>query len=323
MYNVAFSQNKIDEINSKVKKYIAPHLFVFCNYNPDSINTISIDARFILAVMNMYKLLVDASICSGVFKIADQNFIEYDKREIKDINQRIGMLRSVLGHNLDEKNGNDEEKKKMEKWFRSVIKKDSPMTEQDYRIALEEIEKYGDTLCEALIEVIEKLSNSDKKEIVVDVWEKTIISFYKRPNSERIIEGQLCLAYQARFYNPSQKMGKYDVACWVKKRICHPEEQENESLKDLLKKLNYGSSAYRKIKSKIDENNISLCDKNKQVAELSRKDVDKIGVYDYLTYYVKEIIGKIELKINNNKVDSLLPQSIIQEIIKADFSVMD
>lgn len=322
MYNIAFSKDKPIEINKLVTECIAPHLFVFCNYNPDSIKVLSNDAKFILSVMNMYKLLVDASICSKLFQIAKDNYINSDFQAIKNINNVIEMLRTVFGHNLDENNGNDDEKKQTEKWFRTLIKKDSPDAEEDYRIALDEIEKYGDMLYDILNDVINKISKSDRKKIIIESWEQAIIQFYRRPNSINIIEGQLYFAYQARTYTLVNKPSKFDVASWVKSRVCYPEEAQNKNFAILLRKKGMPFSAIEKITAKIEENNTSLLKKQELVAKSAQKPVDRIGAYDYLHYYAKEMARKIEVKIRTENVASLLPQDIIQELIEEDFSIM-
>lgn len=319
MYNVLFSVSKVDEINAKVSCNIAPHLFVFCNYNPDSVSVISYDAKFILSVMNLYKLLVDASICSQLFNIARENCVRYDNRLIKNIQDTVQALRTVIGHNIDDKNGNDEEKKTVEKWFRTLINKIAPETEADYKRVLDEIEKYGDDLCDVLESIINQLSNSNAKRVIIDSWERAIISFYQRPNSLKIIEGQLFLAYQARKYVVSQKIQKREIACWVQKKIFSPEEDENENLKSILGKKGIDASSREKIMARINENELSLEEKKKKVAKESKKNIDSLGVFDYLKFYEKQMAILIEEKIKNNSVDSLLPQNIIQEIIEVEF----
>lgn len=322
MYNIAFTQDKTRELNERVAEYIAPHLFVFCNYNPESIKALSNDAKFILSVMNMYKLLVDASVCLKLVQIAKDNYINADFQVIRHINNAVDMLRTVFGHNLDENNGNDDEKKMMKKWFRTLIKKDLPATEEDYKIALDEMERYGDMLYDVLNDIINKISKSDRKKYIIESWEQAIIQFYKRPTSINIIEGQLYLAYQARNYSLSNKPSKFDVASWVKDRVCYPEETQNENFGILLRRKGMTSSAIEKITVKIEENKKSLLKKQELVAKTTQKEVDRIGPYDYLHYYAREMAKKIETKIKNENVTSLLPQDIIQELIEEEFSVM-
>ena len=139
--NIAFSPIEAEKLNKKVHDTLAEHLFVLCNYNPDSIMVFSEDARFMQASLNMYKFLVDAGICNNLRSIGKKYSINYDYVRLENIVKNINSIRSTLGHNLDERNGTEEDKEAVEQWFLKVVGKKQLTNAEEYKKVVEEIEK--------------------------------------------------------------------------------------------------------------------------------------------------------------------------------------
>ena len=115
--------------------------------------------------------------------------------------KNINSIRSTLGHNLDERNGTEEDKEAVEQWFLKVVGKKQLTNAEEYKKAVEEIEKYGDESVAILTDFIKVAGESRNKDEIIEEWENLIINFYKRSNSKKIFEGQLILAYQSRLGN--------------------------------------------------------------------------------------------------------------------------
>ena len=251
--NIAFSPIEAEKLNKKVRDTLAEHLFVLCNYNPDSIMVFSEDARFMQASLNMYKFLVDAGICNNLRSIGKKYSINYDYVRLENIVKNINSIRSTLGHNLDERNGTEEDKEAVEQWFLKVVGKKQLTNAEEYKKVVEEIEKYGEESVAILTDFIEAVGKSGKKNEIIEEWENLIINFYKRSNSKKIFEGQLILAYQSRLGN-ARNSSKVNVASWVKRMFFYKEQSQISNLQEIMRKSSFSSSVLKNIGEKIDEN---------------------------------------------------------------------
>lgn len=146
------------------------------------------DARFMQASLNMYKFLVDAGICNNLRSIGKKYSINYDYVRLENIVKNINSIRSTLGHNLDERNGTEEDKEAVEQWFLKVVGKKQLTNAEEYKKVVEEIEKYGEESVAILTDFIEAVGKSGKKNEIIEEWENLIINFYKRSNSKKIFE---------------------------------------------------------------------------------------------------------------------------------------
>ena len=140
------------------------------------------------ASLNMYKFLVDAGICNNLRSIGKKYSINYDYVRLENIVKNINSIRSTLGHNLDERNGTEEDKEAVEQWFLKVVGKKQLTNAEEYKKVVEEIEKYGEESVAILTDFIEAVGKSGKKNEIIEEWENLIINFYKRSNSKKIFE---------------------------------------------------------------------------------------------------------------------------------------
>ena len=81
----------------------------------------------------------------------------------------------------------------------------------------------------------------------------------------------------------------------------------------------FTSSDFKKISDRIDENERTVDEKKSEVASFKKKSVDTLKMYDYLDFYINILPDKIKEKLSLGKVQSLLPQDIVQQIIEEDF----
>lgn len=316
--NITFSPKGAEELNKKVKSSIASHLFLLCNYNPDSISIFSEDAKFMQASLNMYKFLVDAGICNNLKGLRKKYSITYDYMKIDTIIKNINAIRTTLGHNVDERNGTDDNRKIVEQWFLSVVGKKQLNDSKEYGKALKEIERYADECISIFTVFIEAVGKSDRKCELIKDWEKLIIDFYKRPSSKNIFEGQLMLAYQSRA-GAGGKETKIDVANWVKEMFFYKEQSQIDNLQEIVRKSSLSTSVLSDIRAKILDNERSIAEKKSCIAEFAKKNVDSLRMFDYWNYYLYIIPNKIQCHLDSGQISSLLPQDVVQQIIEEDF----
>lgn len=316
--NITFSPKSAEKLNEKVNSSIATHLFLLCNYNPDSISIFSEDAKFMQASLNMYKFLVDAGICNNLKGLQKKYNITYDYKKIDAIIKNVNAIRTTLGHNVDERNGTDDNRKIVEQWFLSIVGKKQLNDSKEYGKALKEIERYGDECISILTVFIDAVGKSDRKSELIKDWEKLIIDFYKRPNSKNIFEGQLMLAYQSRV-GAGSMVTKFDVASWVKEMFFYKEQSQIDNLQEIVRKTSLAKSALSDINAKILDNERSIAKKESCIAEFAKKNVDSLRMFDYWDYYLYIIPNKIQSHLDSGQISSLLPQDVVQQIIEEDF----
>lgn len=289
--NIAFSSMEAENLNKMVCDTIAEHLFILCNYNPESVLVFSEDARFMQASLNMYKLLVDAGICNNLRIIGKKYSINYDYTGLENIINIIYSIRTTLGHNLDIRNGNEEDKQVVEQWFLKVVGKTKLTTSGEYKKVVEEIEKYGENSVNILKNFIEIAGKSKKKSEIIREWEKLIIKFYKRPNSKNIIEGQIMLAFQSRLGN-TQKISKVIVASWVEKMFFYREKLLINNLQEIMQKGSFSTTIINEFKEKINEYELMIINKNNKIAFFFKKKLTHlgcmiIGIIIFICYLLK------------------------------------
>ncbi len=315
--NIIVSSLHAEEINKKVKGKVAPHLFVFCNYNPKSLIAYSIDAKFFYAVMNLYKLLIDAGLCNRIGNLKKAYKLSCDAEELVKIIDVVNALRTFAGHNLDEKSGNANDIKAVEKWFNSQIRKKTPNSIDEYAKPLETLYQYGDDIVKVIDAFIDDVSAHPLKNDIVSEWEQYVIEYYRRPNSKNIYKGYLELTYRGR-KGSAMEVNKADIAMWTQKMLTK-ELEINNNLRSLVKGRNLPTKALQAIDEKIKENEQILSARVAEIAKTVDKTEAELIMYDYYDYYVSIFPLKIKKMLENGKVTSLLPQDIVQQIIDDDF----
>ena len=320
MSSILFSSEAADDLNRQVKEKIDKHLFLFCNYNPDSLRSYSYDAKFFLGIMNMYKLLIDTGVCSKIGRIVKEYSLSFGYNELNDIISTIRSFRTYLGHNEDYRNANEEDKVIVENWFSKLIGRKYPDNAEQYEKPLDEMTKYGEKCIKLLNCFIEEVSRHAKKHEIVAKWEELIFEFYSKPNSKNIIKGHIRLAYQAR-KGTIKNFRELDIARWTESMLFYEENSQINSLNNLAKVRCLPSKVLKDFSEKIKKNEASIHVKKKKVASYLKKEESELKVFDYLNYYVGCFPDRIREKYKEGSLESLLPQDAVQQIIEDDYSL--
>lgn len=316
--DIVFSSEGGVYLNNEVRSKIAKHLFLLCNYNVESLKAFSEDAKFFQAALNMYKFIVDAGICANLKTIAKTNGVLWDDRRFKEISDIVVAIRTTLCHNVDEKNGTEEDTVRAIKWLQKVIGKDEITCASDYEAATKELIGYGIECVSILEGFISNVASSANLQSIINDWEKVIISFYRRGNSEKIFEAQLMMAYYAKV-GSGRKPTKYMVADWVKRMVNANEISIINSMNEALKIKGLPNSSLVCIKEKIESSKENIRKHEQEMIKELRLNKEELSNFDYLDYYIKTIPKRISDELVLGKVTSLLPQDIVQQIIVCDF----
>lgn len=321
MNNIIISPSPAEELNRYVMDKISKHLFLLCNYNPESITVYSYDARFSNAVMNLYKLLIDCGICNRLNWLYKKYSLSYNSEKLEQLLSIVNSFRNFIGHNQDSRNGTLEDEKNVEKWFSNQIGKKYPENLEEYIKPLEELYRYGEESVNILKSFIEEVAKHRHKQDIITDWEKLIFEYYKRPNSKNIFRGHMEMAYKAQKGNTSG-VKKIDIASWIQKMYLYKEQSQNDSFNEIIKKHKLSPKVIKEIEQKIEENNKRLDEKMTKIAYYKNKNKNTLTVYDYYDYYIDSFPKRIMEEHGNGSVTSLLPQDVVQQIIENDFSLI-
>lgn len=317
--NITFFSDEAERLNVNIHKHIASHLFLTCNYDPTSVFVPNNEnSRFFAAVLNMYKFLIDSGICNNL-KTFEQ-YLNY--QELNYIIKIISALRTIMGHNLSELNGNDEDKKYIEQWVLKVLGKKCTSAEEEYKKLLDSIKGYGNKsvqILDGFVNNVSQVQGVDKCKVIKE-WEKLIIKFYKRDNTKKILEGQLKIYYRSRVGSVKQ-IENHSIAYFVKEMLTFEDQIQN--LNSFQERFN--NKPENEVLKQINERLKTFKEKRasnmNQVAQVVEKEPSELGDFDYYNYYLRsELPVAIENKImNNSNNTSLLPQDIVQEILDEHF----
>lgn len=329
MNNVLFWPEKTEYINKKVSKEIASHLFLFCNYQPDEIQVFGHDAKFLLGVMNLYKLIVDASIILMLPQIARTNKVQYNKEKLDSYIKNISVLRTVLCHNVSVENGESDLQAQYKLWLKKTIGKIELQEEKDYEKAVKTLETMGDDICKYLCDFINKAKFCPRKINVITSWEEAIFSFYKKKSGIKIFLGQMKDVYLSRCSMGSNHFQihrlKQKVAHWFQCYYCQKGEVQIENLQKILDI--HGKKLSKDVCSSIEKELIMEKGKleaiKKEIAlKLGLVSPERLTFYHYQEYYCMEL----DLKLRNTLIvmkksgeANMLPESLMQELIENEF----
>lgn len=330
--SILYSCAESERINQLIQTQIAPHLFLVCNYAPSPYLVEGEDAKFVVGILNLYKFVVDGSIIDKIPNIMDstmRNII--NKKVFMEKINLVKALRTVYCHNESEISGNDDDVKKVNAWIQKI-----PQTIDDYRVLNQQLQKLASDIVIILHQFIKEASRTKQKAVLIENWEDTIRKFYQRPNTKNILVGQLKKFYSARkgissMENPDIR----DMASCVKKYYIGEFERELEKWENVYrafcKKRSFSAEDLAKLRKKVEAAEEKLInEKKKIIARLGDGDITIDNIdrndYTYLSLYVKELPKKI-INIMDNTADTsvygnLLPQNIVQYIVKQDFDLI-
>lgn len=330
--SILYSCADSDKINHLIQTKIAPHLFLSCNYAPSPYFIQSEDAKFIVGILNLYKFTVDGSIIDKIPNIMDRTMgSTLNKKEFTEKIDLVKALRTVYSHNESEISGNDDDIKRVNAWMQKT-----PQTINDYRVLNQQLQKLASDIVAVLYQFIEEASISKQKDLLIENWENIIKNFYQRPNTKKILNGQLKKFYSARKgISSMDRSAALDMAGCVRKYYIGDIEsklQEKENNYRLLcQKLSLPVESHVKLREKIKAVEKELEERKKQIIErlgngkTTTGNIDRSD-YPYLELYMKElpqrIIELMSNTSNTNVYGTLLPQNIVQYIVKQDFDLI-
>ena len=325
MENVLFDSNSADKLNKYVQSKIAPHLFVVCNYNPNTFDAISADAKFLQGIANLYKFTIDTSIINKI------NNIDYElggiiwRKKKQSVNglknhiELISQLRTYAFHNNDHNIIIDI----TEEWLIRTIHKKKFETINDYTLALRELERMGDKTYSLVMDILNEMLKVYSRDDLREKFQNQIILFYAK-DQNRLFKEELRATYKARVAshgNVSDKM----LAAWCQKMYVGEYEEKINTFSSYLAKTK--GAQRKKIEMAIEQYNTSINSIKKAIANHSNKckgDIGKLSIFDYMDFYLDGIIDKCKREIPNLSKYKLtmLPQDIIQHIISEDFKTV-
>ena len=317
--NIIFSSLPAEKLNEKLLEISSGRPFIFCNYNPESIPVINDDARFLIAITNLYKLLIDAGICNQLKKVKKNYHMTFDYNQLEDIAAIVNGLRTVLGHNVDARNGDDCVNQVVDKWFIETIGKKRPDSIDDFKICNDKLERYGEGCVDILESFLNEVKVNDKKDSIINEIIQLNLQFYNRPSSKNIIRAQILQAYEAK-KGMAVSNSDVSIADWTKRMFLYKEQSQIDNFKNVIQILkNIDNKTLNELHAKIANYEDELRAKNQKVADFKKKTIENLRIFDYLDYYVNSMPKRIEEYLKQNPNISLLPQDIIQDIIEVDF----
>lgn len=330
--NILYSCAESDRINQLIQTKIAPHLFLTCNYAPSPYFIQSEDAKFVVGILNLYKFAVDGSIIDKIPNIMDATMgSTLNKKEFTDKINLVKALRTVYCHNESEISGNDDEVRIINSWMQKI-----PQTINDYRVLNQKLKKLASDIVAVLYQFIEEASKTKQKAVLIENWENIIRNFYRRPNTKNILIGQLKKFYSARKgILLMDRSANLDMVGCVRKYYIGDIESKLEEKKNnyrlLCKKLSLSVENKAKLREIVETTEKELKERKKQIIVRlgnTRTTMDNIdrNDYPYLELYMKELPQRI-IDLMSNTLDTyvyetLLPQNIVQYIVKQDFDLI-
>ena len=321
MEKVLFDPKCANALNKLMQTKISSHLFLVCNYNPDSFDVFSEDAKFLTGISNLYKFTIDASLINKIKGIDKKlgGVVYYKNRTqitaLDEYLDLISCLRTFTSHN----NHNNEIIDKTESWLIQTIHKNKFESLGDYSIALSELEKIGDSIYIVVSSIINRMVKEYSRSELCEAFQTSILLFYK--TNDRLIREELRSAYKAlsamRGYVQDNS-----IAIWCEKMYIDTRKEKIEFLSKhfpLVKgdKKRQISDMIEKLQNEIDDIQANAAEKSSRC----QGDITQLNSFDYLDYYCGSFGDKIKTYLPDvlKQNMTLLPQDIVQYIIAIDF----
>lgn len=326
--SILFYKEGAEELNKLVQKKIAAHLFLMCNYDPNSVPVYSEDSRFILGVLNLYKFVIDAGLINQFFNLdknlggvlCKNNKTMFD--ELTGIIQLANDLRTTFAHNISGESGTDDVRKRSLKWLERVTGKENVESASDYTKAVDALENVVNRAYSIIYHFILKITKEYELTMIIREWEIMIVKFYNSSTNVKILQAQLNEAYLSR--HPSSTNIKWDVAKWCKEHYVAVLNQSIGELQNLYFKNRHlmNLDDIKKIENFIKEKKDKLSHIIKRIADkYCNGEVEKVTIYNYKDYYIANAADRyLDLipDLTKNRY-TMLPQDMMQYMIECDF----
>lgn len=326
MRSIVFYPDAADHLNDFVSRKIAAHLFIFCHYDPEISPVFGADAKYIRGVMNLYKLVFDASIVGNLDVLARKYAIQYAAGDIRNILDIIQALRTVEGHNVRD----EAVCRRRDRWLLQMVGTEHITSMDDYEKALAGLEKMGMRLHNLLYAYVKNASLCKRKNEMVCSWENLILDFYSRKSNARIFEEQLRIAYISRCsvmpeHQLQDQRIRYKLGVWCKNHYVRKEEEKAALLENILKKRagSMGAGDRKKIEHSIAEYRKKVRDTKQKIAlEMECRDAENISVYKYLDFYflnLRTALKEVLVNVTEEQDGTMQPEDLMQRLIARDF----
>lgn len=324
--SIIFSPDVADELNEAAKK-IAPHFFVFCNYTPNLLSPLYADGKFLLGVLNLYKLTNDASLAKGICDIAKKQGWCSLSDKLGNIIWQSEFLRGALAHNNSLGVNSHSSLWLYNRWVKEKTGKSKLTTLNDYNQALEALEKLGQDFSISLAEFMDQVSKSATQAGIIKEWEKKIVFFYfNGTKGETIIKQLLRDFIHAKMdQNGAGESeindlyhGNRRLANWARRFYMDGFDLKMKNY-EYLASMGMSSKTLQSIEEKCRELKADKEKKQKEIAASQSRGCDELRVYDYLDYYIKQAKVRMEDALaDSRQVDTLLPEGFIASMVAHD-----
>lgn len=326
MRSILFFKDGSDELNDDVTSLVAPHLFLTCNYEPGLTLAFSADAKFIVGVLNLYKLVIDCSVINQLRTISqDIMGVHCDWQRLTKIIDTIQMLRTAIGHNVSDGNGNGNIAISYKNWLKSVTGKSEMRSEDDYEAALVEIDNMGQTVFSFAKDFISQAGKLTERELLIQNWEDAIFRFYTSGFKKDLFVGQVKLAYMAKkSFVVKEDLLSRNVAKWFWWYYCKEPMLQKLRYEDLIEKFSckMKMNDIAKLQEKVVEADKELQKIEEEVAMVQCKgDISKLTHYKYQDYYLRTLETELRSILEEVKAASgtMYPHDIMQHLILKKF----
>lgn len=197
MQSILVSSEWANYLNRLVQDNLGKHLFLTCYYEPTIGTYLSWDAKYLIAVQNLYKFAMDSGCIIkdlyGMIPSAHKSEYQF----LRESCATIDLLRAVVDHNQSAQNDffDSERIYRYREWVFEVLQKEEASKTEDYQRMYEALEKLALTLCQMLEKAICYLGQSPQKDSIIDEWERKILAWYAR--KREIYLGQLASIYDS------------------------------------------------------------------------------------------------------------------------------
>ncbi len=298
---ILFDKEIAKGLNDRVQREIAPHLFLFCNYEP--LSAYSTEGRFYMGINNFYFLLIDCSVAKDVCDMVRES------ERYKSIENFIHLFRTAIDHNESPYSQNDIDRRKFSDWLSGKMS-----IEGDFEDALKEIEKKAGDFYTLMNDVIDKIKTSRKPMQYKKAWEKKCVEYYKLNMQQFVV------------------LGMISAGAWCDKQAIssYTKKEREKYLKNLIRDF-YLKQTRESYKWKVEKNRevLKRLKKIEDLSQMSEQIVDKdtaklIGIVrEYETIVVQEPIsvqllakwaGNTDIRdMNDQKLHEIKREEVVAE----------
>lgn len=336
-----------ENLNAKVRDFIDPRLFLFCNFEANDLWVLGADALFVVSVQNLYKFAVDSScILKNYRDFLDPSRFSAFQR-LQQLLDQISMLRAVIDHNQSSQDGWLEQKRleDYDNWVREIIRKDRPTTAEDFSLLNRTLTAIAAELVQQAELFVSEVAGSSKPALI-EKWIGKTLRWYVSNTKTEIYKGQLISAYIANAHSAgmhSQALSQSravnrKVKKWLEAAIFHPIDRRLDEIdSEIAAKeaaLNPNSPLYRAYQAKLPADAFTtiignmqqglqqLQNEKNQLTQQQNTLQQRVGSNCW-DYYFKQLEAQLRSTMAQLESDgisyTLLPQDLLQEDIAIHF----